>query len=111
MDNIDWNQFFLSAEGRLNRQPWWLAVMLFVTVEFVVGGLFGEGFIALLLFFFMLYSLICICAKRCHDRGKSGWWCILLFVPIVGFFWAVIDLGILEGDQGPNEYGPDPLAA
>ena len=86
-------------------------MLLFVTVQFVIYGLFGEGFIAFVLIIFLLYSQICICAKRCHDRGKSGLWCILLFIPVIGFFWAVIDLGILEGDKGPNEYGPDPLAA
>lgn len=111
MDDIDWKRFFLSAEGRLNRQPWWLAMLLFFAAQFVIHGLFGKGFIAFVLVVFLLYAQICICARRCHDRGKSGWWCILLFVPAVGVFWAVIDLGMLEGDSGPNEYGPDPLAA
>jgi uncharacterized membrane protein YhaH (DUF805 family) len=49
--------------------------------------------------------------KRCHDRGKSAWWCLLLIIPIVGLIWAIVDLGILAGTQGANEYGPDPLAA
>jgi len=32
-------------------------------------------------------------------------------VPFVGLIWAIIDLGILPGTVGPNEYGPDPLGA
>jgi uncharacterized membrane protein YhaH (DUF805 family) len=35
----------------------------------------------------------------------------LLIIPIVGLIWAIVDLGILAGTQGANEYGPDPLAA
>jgi len=46
--------------------------------------------------------------KRFHDRDKSGWWVLILFVPILGFFWAIIDLGILEGSSGPNRFGSDP---
>lgn len=49
--------------------------------------------------------------KRLHDRGKSGWWYLLmvvLSVILVGSIWALIELGILEGQKGPNAYGPDP---
>ena len=46
--------------------------------------------------------------KRCHDRGFSGWWVIpMIIVP----FWSLISLGVLEGQDGPNVYGPDPRAA
>ena len=48
--------------------------------------------------------------KRCHDRGKSGWWMLLILIPFVGGIWWLIDLGVLEGEQGPNKYGPDPRA-
>lgn len=43
---------------------------------------------------------------RCHDRGKSGFWMLLILVPVVGFIWWLVDLGILEGEEGPNKYGP-----
>ncbi len=46
--------------------------------------------------------------KRCHDRNKSGWHSLLSFIPLFGVFWVIIDLGILSGHRGPNEYGPDP---
>ena len=46
--------------------------------------------------------------KRAHDRGKSGWWILITLIPIAGFIWWLIDLGIFEGQKGPNKYGPDP---
>ena len=49
--------------------------------------------------------------SRLHDRGKSGWWYLLMFVlsfVIIGGIWMLIECGILEGQQGPNKYGPDP---
>lgn len=64
MDDIDWKRFFLSAEGRLNRQPWWLAMLLFFAAQFVIHGLFGKGFIAFVLVVFLIYAQICICARR-----------------------------------------------
>jgi uncharacterized membrane protein YhaH (DUF805 family) len=52
-----------------------------------------------------------VMAKRCHDRGKSGWMSLIMLIPLAGPIWALIDLGILAGQDGPNEYGPDPRAA
>ena len=46
--------------------------------------------------------------KRCHDRGFSGWWILLELIPLAGFIWMLVSLGILEGQEGPNKYGPDP---
>lgn len=57
----------------------------------------------------LLWPYLCLHIKRCHDRDKSGWWCLLLFIPLVGLFWAIVDLGLLEGTPGDNRYGSDPL--
>ncbi len=46
-----------------------------------------------------------IAAKRWHDRGKSGWWSLIAFVPIIGGLWALIELGFLPGEEGVNAYG------
>jgi uncharacterized membrane protein YhaH (DUF805 family) len=73
--------------------------------------------------------------KRLHDRDKSGWWIILFWLapsalssiqnsmPWLGGgfvlslaamaigIWAFVELCCLRGTAGPNQYGPDPLAA
>lgn len=51
--------------------------------------------------------------KRMHDRGRTGWLVVpmfLLMFVLVGAIWWLVDLGILEGQEGPNKYGPDPRA-
>lgn len=47
--------------------------------------------------------------KRCHDRGQSGFGLLFALVPIIGWIWYVVNLGILKGNPGPNKYGPDPF--
>ena len=49
--------------------------------------------------------------KRWHDRNKSGWWMLIILVPVIGSLWYLIECGFLKGTTGPNTYGPDPLAA
>ena len=67
-----------------------------------------------------LWISFTITVKRLHDRGKSAWWIAIWFAisflgafvffigPIVAFFWALIELGFLEGTIGRNRYGDDP---
>jgi uncharacterized membrane protein YhaH (DUF805 family) len=54
---------------------------------------------------------IAVAVKRYHDRNKSGWWVLIVFVPVIGGLWYLIECGFLRGTPGPNNYGPDPLAA
>ena len=51
-----------------------------------------------------LYPTYAIYTKRWHDRGKSGWWSLLAFVPIIGL-WVIIECGFLGGDEYENAYG------
>ncbi len=52
---------------------------------------------------------LAVAVKRCHDRGKSGWWVLVALIPIIGFIWWLVDLGILEGEEGENRWGPNPV--
>ena len=47
--------------------------------------------------------------RRWHDLGKSGWFTLLLFVPLANLFVGIY-LWVKKGDEGPNQYGEDPLA-
>jgi len=57
----------------------------------------------------ILYPSLAVAAKRFHDRDKSGWWILILFIPIIGFIWYLVELGFLPGMPSPNRFGPDPL--
>lgn len=49
-----------------------------------------------------------ISTRRLHDRGKSGWWFLLMLLlstVLIGSIWWLIELGFLEGTEGPNAYG------
>lgn len=45
---------------------------------------------------------------RLHDMGLSGWWQLLLFIPLVNFLF-VLFLFIFPGDEGSNQYGKPPM--
>ena len=110
MSNVDWGRLFTSPKGRINRQQWWIGVGIVFFAGYAIDRLLGdEGMVMVIVGLVLLAAVFMVHIKRCHDRGKSGWWALLTLIPLVGVIWAVIDLGILAGDEGSNAYGADPL--
>ncbi len=108
MGNIDLKFMFLTHEGRIGRQTWWIGVAILFVVSIILNMMVSTPFVSFMVSMALLIAGLSLHIKRCHDRDKTGWWCILLFIPVVGFIWALIDLGILEGSKGENQYGPAP---
>jgi len=106
MGRLDLNYMFATADGRIGRQTWWIGVAMLFVAGLVVSLLFGSGgLVPLVLNLVLLIAGIMLHIKRFHDRGKSGWWVLILFVPVIGVIWAIVDLGILEGDRDDNRFG------
>ncbi len=48
--------------------------------------------------------------KRLHDINRSGWYSMLLLIPIINIFFSFY-LMIKRGDKETNVYGKNPFAA
>ncbi|WP_218044804.1 DUF805 domain-containing protein [Kiloniella majae] len=115
--DFSWKWFLLSSKGRISRSDYWLKYFLpyFVinivlsVLDFVLGTISLETGLGLFSGVFALLAIIpsiLILIKRWHDRDKSGWWTLIIFVPIIGAFWVLIECGFLRGTAGPNRFGP-----
>jgi uncharacterized membrane protein YhaH (DUF805 family) len=51
---------------------------------------------------YAVYTQLAVTVKRCHDQGRSGWWCLVTLIPFVGLAWLVLDLGTQPGVQDGN---------
>ena len=72
-------------------------------------GMIG-GIVLLVVTVAIIWIGLAVAVKRWHDRGKSGWWILIQFVPIIGPLWYFIEVFCLSGTAGPNRFGQDPLA-
>jgi len=120
---MDWKYLFLSIDGRINRQPFWVGVVVLVVISGIasildailglptMGGAYGRGPISGLVSLVMIYPSIALSAKRWHDRDKSAWWILINVIPVIGWLWSLIETGFLRGTPGSNRFGPDPLAS
>ncbi len=107
---------FSNWKGRASRPAYWYLVLAYIiafAVPMILGSAIGGGLgvllsiIALIVWLAFVIPLIGAAVRRLHDGGRSGWWYFITLVPLIGGIWLLVLL-ILEGDAGPNEYGPNP---
>jgi len=120
MGDMNFKEIYISIDGRFNRAKYWLAylplelVSLLATYgDFLTGSLdteTGIGPISGLASILMLWPSISIMVKRCHDRDRSGWFLLILLIPLIGGLWILVELGFMKGTTGDNRFGTDPLA-
>ena len=86
---------YVTFSGRASRSEyWWFALL-----SLIVGLI---PFVQILALLFLSPSLA-VAVRRMHDIGKSGWFVLLVFFPILNLFFLY--LCILEGQPGANKWG------
>jgi uncharacterized membrane protein YhaH (DUF805 family) len=118
---MDIMHLLFSFQGRIRRLHYWLAAISVGVVVGVIGSVLmpmsgmAQGtpnpiFMGLLgiIYIVDIYIGLALGAKRCHDRDKSAWFLAIGLIPLIGAIWLFVELGILDGTQGPNRFGPSP---
>ena len=107
---------YAEFNGRSRRKEYWMFYLFTMLINIPLGIIdeianttfqYGSGVFSLIFSLFTFVPWISVTVRRLHDQNKSGWYLLLFFLPIIGWFWLFI-LTVTEGNKGPNEYGPDP---
>jgi len=101
---------YLSWDGRICRKTFWIysiPLSLLCLPSLFPGSADDMFHWSDILVLMAAYPIIMVNIKRAHDRNRSGWFTLLLLVPIVSM-WPFIELGFLKGNDEGNRYGePD----
>lgn len=98
-------------EGRSDRTEYWTFILC---DSILIFGMMALS--AMAPFFwsiFILYRIavtvpnIAAAVRRIHDTGRSGWWLLMIFIPVVGTVATIVFLA-LDSQPGDNRYGPNP---
>lgn len=105
--------------GRARRKEYWMFVLLYA-IAYVAGlvidvavGTFDQmasiGVFSGLVTLGLLTPSIAVMVRRLHDTNRSGWWALMLFIPLIGGI-AILVFMCLDGTHGDNRFGYDPKA-
>ena len=107
-------RLWLDPRGRIGRRTFWLqGVLVMCGMAVLLRALLDiarlpqeqvDEWVSLLL----AWPALAISAKRWHDRDRSGWWVLVLLLPVVGVLWLLADNGFVRGSPGRNRFGEPP---
>lgn len=104
---------FFNASRRLSRGGFWLYGLFVWVALYAVWAAAGSSPSAVLTWIIngtTLLALVTLCIRRLHDRNHSGWWLLVVAVPVLGALYIVWQLALRRGLPQDNRWGPDPLA-
>lgn len=94
--------WFLGA-GRMSRLPYFFTIVMVWLVQLVAASSL-PALLALGIVLGGTWISVTAGIRRLHDRSMTGWWMLLLFVPLVNVGLSLF-MHFAQGDPGPNKYG------
>ncbi len=104
---------FLNFRGRARRSEFWYFFLFVFVVSFILGVIqiliWGQdaNYLAGIFSLIILIPNIAVSIRRLHDTGRSGFWYLIGFIPIIGTIILIIWY-CQDSEPGDNKYGPNP---
>ncbi|MFQ3220457.1 MAG: uncharacterized membrane protein YhaH (DUF805 family) [Paraglaciecola sp.] len=100
---------YADFTGRARRKEYWMFYLIYMSLIIVISildAVIGAGLLSIIFTLGMLVPSISIAARRLHDTGRSGWWQLIAFIPLIGFIILIVFLA--QDGHDANEYGENP---
>jgi len=107
---------YAEFSGRARRKEYWMFLLfhsIFIFVAMILDNIFGiagrQGYGLI----YGIYSLAlfiptsAVSVRRLHDVGKSGWFLLILLIPLIGAIWFLVVV-CADSDPEDNKYGSNP---
>jgi uncharacterized membrane protein YhaH (DUF805 family) len=104
---------YVDFTGRAVRSEFWYWT-LFAFLASAVGAIIDSALdtdvspVQSIVGLVLLLPGLAVSARRLHDLDRTAWWLLLLLTGIGIILLIIWDC--MRGTQGPNRFGPDPLA-
>ena len=104
---------YANFEGRARRSEYWYFFLFYLIISY--GSVFLAGIIdptlslvvsGIITLGFFIPNLA-VTVRRLHDTGKSGWWILIVLIPLIGFIVYLVFM-CTDGEPGSNQYGQNP---
>ena len=111
---------YSTFSGRATRPEfWWWVLFVFILMSVTrlvdsaivapllgferLDGAAGQPLSAIVSLAVLLPSLA-VGARRLHDIGRTAWWLLLHFIPIIGSIMLLV-FAVQPSEEGENQYG------
>ena len=105
--------------GRAQRKEYWFFVLFNTLVSIgltVIDGAtgtlnagIGMGLLSGVYSLAVFIPSLAVTVRRLHDTGRSGWWLLIVLIPLIGAL-ALLAFLIFDSQPDENQYGANPKA-
>lgn len=99
--------FTFSGRSSRSEYWWWMLAAILFQIICIVIAILGDVGVAAIFPTLLVLPTTTMIVRRLHDLEKSGWWFLIVFIPLIGILYLIY-LFIQEGDMTENFYGPVP---
>ncbi|MDY0415686.1 MAG: DUF805 domain-containing protein [Gammaproteobacteria bacterium] len=103
--------------GRARRKEYWYFILFNLIISIVLAAIDGAmgsysagtgmGLLGSVYTLAILLPGIGVSIRRLHDTGRSGWWMLVGFVPLIGVLVLLVFMA-QDSKPGQNQYGANP---
>jgi uncharacterized membrane protein YhaH (DUF805 family) len=106
---------YADFKGRARRTEYWMFTLVCSIISYglqIIAPFCGDAKL-IISGFLMIFGLVllvpsfAVAVRRLHDVGKSGWFYLIVFIPIIGMIWLFV-LFCTDSQYGENKWGPNP---
>ena len=112
---------FADFNGRARRKEYWMWTLyctIILLISMALDNLFGltfeflgqdlgYGWLYIIFGIIQFIPGLAVVVRRLHDVGKSGWYYLIILIPLIGFIWILILL-CTDGVKEENKWGTNP---
>ncbi len=102
---VDVLEKYAVFTGRARRKEFWWFVLINLIIAIVLGWI--SEVLSSIYSLAVLLPAIGVGIRRLHDTGRTGWWLLLSFIPLIGTIILIVFFA-QDSQEGSNEYGSNP---
>ena len=101
-------EHYADFDGRASRSEFWWFHLAYIIVSITLLMLAELHLVFTIAWWVFAAALflpeLAVSVRRLHDSGKSGWWYLILLIPLLGWIVFLVFM-VLPSDDGANRYG------
>jgi uncharacterized membrane protein YhaH (DUF805 family) len=106
---------YADFSGRASRSEywwWWGALLVTFIVTGALTAVIGSAgyVVATIVALAVFIPNLAVTVRRLHDTGRSGWWLLIVFVPVIGAIILFVFM-LLDSQREANAWGAPPVGS
>lgn len=106
---IDAFRNFANFSGRASRTQYWMFFLIYLVISVVftvIESAMGMPVLTPIFGLVVLIPSLAYGSRRLHDTGRSGWWQLLMLIPVIGLIIVLVMLALPTKEEAAAQFSP-----